>query len=335
MSIEPKENHDKIYHPLWYKLRGICNELSTERINNLLSLTPEALANQPEFSNYDRHSTIEFFKLNNLRYSTRIDFSFIGDRWWATKEAILDAGALELLAECCNYSSKDICIKMGHFFPNLLDSKYNLETFIYKHRSAIHDLKNDCSAYKFFPKYNKPYNQTLLHATQNVDRQPISEKIMNEKNLVHKTIETTKQDLNKASYRVVATQIIKTAKAPLVSALTTGQRKATTKLIGEFFDTPPGNAIISMMISLGLDNLPIDTMQEQRAKLAEEMRIAAYSDAGNFAADILLNPLREALSEAVTSAPEIPTLEIEPHALPEKSTVSAEKTNKKKEKVCR
>lgn len=127
---------------------------------------------------------------------------------------------------------------------------------------------------------------------------------MEQQSKVSRAIDTTKQDLAHAGYRVTATQFVRTVKEPLVTALTKnmskGKAKQMTKALGQFFDSDVGEAFLSVMLAVAVAQVPLPNgMETKKRHLTEELRVMSYSTLGNTLADILMGPMRDALSNLV------------------------------------
>jgi hypothetical protein len=127
---------------------------------------------------------------------------------------------------------------------------------------------------------------------------------------------TMTSDATAAAWRIAGNQLIKLTKEPLVAALSRNLGPGDDALrvrIAQFLDTELGTAIVAALVSAGLSALPSIALPGVSTnavpKLAQELRVKAMADAADFAADLLIGPLRESLALMILGAntqPETP-----------------------------
>jgi hypothetical protein len=115
-------------------------------------------------------------------------------------------------------------------------------------------------------------------------------------------------DANDAAWRIAGNQFIKLTREPLVAALSRSLGPGDEALRGRiaaFLDTELGPALLTALLSVGLSALPampIPGGAQVVPRLAQELRVKSMADAGDFAADIVMGPLREMLSMFILTA---------------------------------
>jgi len=128
-------------------------------------------------------------------------------------------------------------------------------------------------------------------------------------------LKVIEDDARAAAFRLAAKQFTKLTREPLVAAVAghLGPNDPSMRAkVAAFLDTEAGEAIITTLIATGLFFLP-NVMGDTQARMAKEFRVKALFEAGDFVADLLMGPLREALAEAIRGAPK------ETSALPSES----------------
>lgn len=107
---------------------------------------------------------------------------------------------------------------------------------------------------------------------------------------------------DKMALRAAARQIIKTVKQPLAAGLATrlkgGKPREFTRSIAAFLDTPLGNAGLSLFLG-GMVKVFPGVPDAYREALSEEFIVEGGAVAVDFAADIFMGPIRDALSGGV------------------------------------
>lgn len=116
-------------------------------------------------------------------------------------------------------------------------------------------------------------------------------------------------DATDAAWRIAGTQLIKLTRAPLVAALSRNLGPGDEALrarIAAFLETELGTAILTAIVSVGLSAMPALPLPGASAqampRLAQELRVKAMADAADFAADLLMGPLRESLAMMILTA---------------------------------
>jgi len=116
-------------------------------------------------------------------------------------------------------------------------------------------------------------------------------------------------DATDAAWRIAGAQLIKLTRAPLVAALSRNLGPGDEALrarIAAFLETELGAAILTAIVSVGLSAMPALALPGASAqsvpRLAQELRVKAMADAADFAADLLMGPLRESLAMVILTA---------------------------------
>ncbi|MFO0602811.1 MAG: hypothetical protein U0324_06525 [Polyangiales bacterium] len=116
-------------------------------------------------------------------------------------------------------------------------------------------------------------------------------------------------DANDAAWRIAGAQLIKLTRAPLVATLSRNLGPGDEALrarIAAFLETELGTAILTALVSAGLSALPAIPLPgvgtQAVPRLAQELRVKAMADAADFAADLVMGPLRESLSMLILTA---------------------------------
>ena len=116
-------------------------------------------------------------------------------------------------------------------------------------------------------------------------------------------------DATDAAWRIAGAQLIKLTRAPLVAALSRNLGPGDEALrarIAAFLETELGTAILTALVSAGLSALPALALPGVGAqavpRLAQELRVKAMADAADFAADIVMGPMRESLAMLILTA---------------------------------
>lgn len=116
-------------------------------------------------------------------------------------------------------------------------------------------------------------------------------------------------DAMDAAWRIAGNQLVKLTREPLVAALSRNLGPGDEALrarIAAFLDTPLGTAVVTAILSVGLSAMPAIALPgvgtQAVPRLAQELRVKAMADAADFAADLLMGPLRESLSLLILTA---------------------------------
>jgi hypothetical protein len=153
------------------------------------------------------------------------------------------------------------------------------------------------------PKGKKPVSV----ATKKVTPSPPPEVPMEFPKEALKTLEIDAKD---AAYRLAGRQFVKLTREPLVAFLAghLGPDDPSMRAkIAAFLDTELGEALVATMLSLGLSMIP-KTAGDVPQHLAKELRIKAMTDVGDVVADLLMEPLRNVISNFLRGeqAPALP-----------------------------
>lgn len=129
-------------------------------------------------------------------------------------------------------------------------------------------------------------------------------------------MKTLEIDAKDAAYRLAGRQFVKLTREPIIAFLAghLGPDDPSMRAkIGAFLDTELGEALVSSMLSLGLSAIP-QTAGEIPKILAKELRVKAMTDVGDVVADLLMEPLRDVISNFLRGEVAAP-----PAALPQSS----------------
>lgn len=119
-------------------------------------------------------------------------------------------------------------------------------------------------------------------------------------------MDMVKDDAANAMYRVASHQISKGVKTAILALLERqGSNSDGLKAASEMLDTEMGSAIISLLLGLGIGNLPIEAMKEDHRvqKIAEELRIGGMATAGNVAMEMVMEHIMPVIMGVLTSLP--------------------------------
>lgn len=112
---------------------------------------------------------------------------------------------------------------------------------------------------------------------------------------------TLEEKAREAGYRVAANQFLKLVKEPLYAHLTKNLGGADSKKLIAFINTDIGEACLSSLLALALNQLPIEN-KEHLEKLSYELQIQAMTQVGNLLAGLLLEPVKQALGSMPKTA---------------------------------
>lgn len=108
-----------------------------------------------------------------------------------------------------------------------------------------------------------------------------------------------KNEAQEAAVRTAASQFVKGLRVPLARALSKGSADESAQAkIADALDSPLGDAIVSLLLGVGLEHLPLPIgsgVQGVVRQLSAELRVRGASIAADQAADLVMGPLREAL----------------------------------------
>lgn len=112
-----------------------------------------------------------------------------------------------------------------------------------------------------------------------------------------------------AAWRLAANQLVKLAREPVVAALSRNLAPGDDALRGRiaaFLETELGVAALTAIIAAGLTampHVPVPGANSQTvSRLAQELRVKSMATAADVVADLLMGPLREAISTAILTA---------------------------------
>jgi hypothetical protein len=106
-----------------------------------------------------------------------------------------------------------------------------------------------------------------------------------------------------AARRLAAKQFIKLTREPVVALLAGHLDKDDPSMrakVAAFLDSELGEGIIAMLLSLGVAVIPFEHPEVKI--LASQLRIKAMTDVGDVAADLIMAPLRQVISELIKGA---------------------------------
>ncbi len=108
-------------------------------------------------------------------------------------------------------------------------------------------------------------------------------------------LKTLEADAGEAAWRLAGSQFVKLAREPIVGLLSRhlapDDASLRTRIAG-FLETELGTSLLSALLSVGLQALPMG-QSEMTSKLARELRVKAMAGAGDAVADVLMGPLRQ------------------------------------------
>lgn len=111
-------------------------------------------------------------------------------------------------------------------------------------------------------------------------------------------------DLTETAKRVAVAQSLKLIREPLMNLLSTqiGDNKQTKKFICKFLDSDFGEMFLSLAIGAALEVAPFPGVScEMKSSIASEFRVKGYTDAGVMLSDLAIDPIINAIKEALTS----------------------------------
>jgi hypothetical protein len=103
--------------------------------------------------------------------------------------------------------------------------------------------------------------------------------------------------------RMAGKQILKLTREPIIAYLAGHLGKDDPSMrakVADFINTEMGEALVALLISLGLSTMPKGFIPQQAAGLARELRTVAMTNAGDVAADLLMAPLRAVICGVLT-----------------------------------
>ncbi|MBL8603639.1 MAG: hypothetical protein JNK72_17065 [Myxococcales bacterium] len=143
------------------------------------------------------------------------------------------------------------------------------------------------------------------------------ERTMNEK--ITPVLKTLEADAGEAAWRLAGSQFVKLAREPIVALLSRHLAPDDASLrarIAMFLETELGTSLLSALLSVGLQALPV-SQGEVTTRLARELRVRAMAGAGDVVADVLMGPLRQVAAMYLQGAPgAVSAAPSEPAALP-------------------
>lgn len=130
----------------------------------------------------------------------------------------------------------------------------------------------------------------------------------NKKTFVKKVTETVSEDMSELSVRLFAKQIAKTVQEPLIRTLTQTlqleENNDTKSKIAAFLSTDIGFGVVSLLCSAGISSLPLPgASKEILSKISKEMRIQGEMNIGDPLVEMVMAPLRDALTKEVLALP--------------------------------
>lgn len=152
------------------------------------------------------------------------------------------------------------------------------------------------------PEERKAEMSTGTVTTSNTSGAATSGQVSTPASVKEKITAALKSDMGEAAWRVVATQFLKAAKTPIVAALQRQMNKKdrhTKARLEAFLSTPLGEGALAMLLSVGILTIPEGLAGETPKKISEELRVFAMANVGNLIADVIMEPLRAALSSTI------------------------------------
>lgn len=105
-------------------------------------------------------------------------------------------------------------------------------------------------------------------------------------------------ELKSAGYSIAATQFVQLVKPPIAKQLAGCFRNASEEEMLMFLNLPIGEGLLSFMMAGALNLLPTERLAEERAIIAQSLRISSYIKVGNLIASAIQPMLMQALSSA-------------------------------------
>jgi hypothetical protein len=108
-------------------------------------------------------------------------------------------------------------------------------------------------------------------------------------------------------------QFIKATREPIIAFLAKNLKSDDPSMrakIATFLDTELGEALLEVMLSMGLSTFPA-SLGDIPSRLARELRVDAMTNVGDVVADLLMGPLRSVITDFLRGS--------EPLALPAES----------------
>lgn len=118
-------------------------------------------------------------------------------------------------------------------------------------------------------------------------------------------MEMVKADAVQAAYRVAATQMSNGTKAAILTIMEkNGQGSDRIAALSDLLNTEFGNALVSLLLGVGLNYAPMLSDDPRAQKLATEFRINGMATAGNAVMDTAMQHFLPVITNALSALPE-------------------------------
>jgi len=117
-------------------------------------------------------------------------------------------------------------------------------------------------------------------------------------------LEMLKSDGKNAAYRVASTQMVNGTKAAILKLLEkNGKSSDSIKAVSELMETEFGNAVVGMILGMGLTYAPVISEDARAQKLAEEFRVNGMATAGNALIGVAMEEFLPIVTMALAKLP--------------------------------
>jgi len=196
---------------------------------------------------------------------------------------------------------------------------------------------------KVKPSSNKPLskknNNDILNAFMNnapgmsFTAKQMSKKLFTDDKQSY--LSMTRDDAVDAAYRIAGTQLSKAVKQGIVTLLEKNEEHSKhIESIKTMLDTEIGEALVSMILGMGLSFTPKLTENERAQRLAKEFRVNGMAVAGNAAFNAALKEVLPMISSAISSLPKAEGVRVSEEKTEfVEETIPEEEENKKQHSV--
>ena len=118
-------------------------------------------------------------------------------------------------------------------------------------------------------------------------------------------IEMAKADAQETAYRIGAAKLVKAVKLAVLEGMKKdkSRKKGQLTQIESFLDSELGEAVISLVLGVALDNLPMLKDDPRASRMAKEFRTASMAKVGNEILDKLMDQLLPAVQQTWANLP--------------------------------
>jgi hypothetical protein len=121
---------------------------------------------------------------------------------------------------------------------------------------------------------------------------------MDNSKVKEKVLGNVASELKSAGFSIAATQFVELVKGPLASQLSACFENVTEGEVRLFLDSPVGEGLLSFVLASTINLLPTEKLAEERAIVAQNLRVSSYIKVGNLVASTITPILTNALSSA-------------------------------------